>query len=245
MLKLISLNIEGDNHLDRVLPFLKKEQADVVCLMEVLEKDTKLFESSLQMYSHFAPMFKTDWDETRERESRGELPPGTRQGVAILSKNPFVATEYIYNNLIEIPKRSHPNRTRRIVLQTTITKDEVYTIATTHFTWSPGGTVIEEQLRDAQQLIDHLNDTPELILCGDFNAPRPNAVYQLFTKRFHDNIPQDVRTTLDQHLHKVSGLQYVVDYLFTTPAYSVKEIKIVDGVSDHMALVAQIEKTAV
>jgi hypothetical protein len=34
----------------------------------------------------------------------------------------------------------------------------------------------------------------------------------------------------------------MVDGLFTTPAYEAQDVKLVDGVSDHMAVVAPITK---
>ncbi|MEA2056412.1 MAG: hypothetical protein U9O78_01685, partial [Patescibacteria group bacterium] len=52
-MKLISVNIEGDKHLDKVLPFLKKEQANVICLQEIYEHQQKNFEKELKMNSFF------------------------------------------------------------------------------------------------------------------------------------------------------------------------------------------------
>jgi len=34
----------------------------------------------------------------------------------------------------------------------------------------------------------------------------------------------------------------MVDCLFSTPAYKASNVKLVDGVSDHMAIVAEIRK---
>ena len=33
-MKIVSLNIEGSKHINRVIPFLESEQADVICLQE-------------------------------------------------------------------------------------------------------------------------------------------------------------------------------------------------------------------
>jgi hypothetical protein len=43
-------------------------------------------------------------------------------------------------------------------------------------------------------------------------------------------------------LHRVKGIMFMVDGLFTTSKYNATNVKLVDGVSDHMAIVANIEK---
>ena len=57
-LKLACINIEGDKHLERVKNFLEKEQAEVICLQEVFEKDIESLKSTLYPYHIFAPMMK-------------------------------------------------------------------------------------------------------------------------------------------------------------------------------------------
>jgi len=52
--KLISLNIEGDKHLDdKILPFFDKEKPDVLCLQEVFAKDIQKIcqRTGLEKYS--------------------------------------------------------------------------------------------------------------------------------------------------------------------------------------------------
>src|SRR5437870_1508476 len=55
-LKIISLNIEKDKNLFRVIPFLKAQQADVILLQEVFTKDIPFLEEKLGMKSIFAGM---------------------------------------------------------------------------------------------------------------------------------------------------------------------------------------------
>src|SRR3989344_7540447 len=57
VLKLISLNIERAKHLDLVVPFLREQTPDVVCLQEVREPDIALLKKSINAGGHiFAPM---------------------------------------------------------------------------------------------------------------------------------------------------------------------------------------------
>jgi hypothetical protein len=57
-----------------------------------------------------------------------------------------------------------------------------------------------------------------------------------------DNIPPEVTTTLDQEIHGVKGLQFVVDGMFSQPPYVVNNVRVVTGVSDHCALVGEVSR---
>ena len=51
-LKIISLNIEMDNHFERILPFINEVQPDVILLQEVLGKDKAYLEEMTGMTGH-------------------------------------------------------------------------------------------------------------------------------------------------------------------------------------------------
>lgn len=53
-MKLISLNIEGDKHLDKIIKFLEKEKADVFCFSEIFEEDIKHIKPLVDMPYVFA-----------------------------------------------------------------------------------------------------------------------------------------------------------------------------------------------
>lgn len=244
MLKLVSLNIEGDNHLARFIPFLQKESPDVICLQELLEKDIPLIEKETGTTCVFAPMFYTDWEKGGPFPVwRSYYPEGTKLGSGIFFRTkPTNVETYNYNTISTIPKRAQEVTVHREVIVATIQLYTSYTIASTHFTWTGDGSVSDEQREDATKLLVYLERFPDMILCGDFNIPRPNEVYQMFTQRFTDNIPPTATTTLDQHLHKIKNLQLVVDYVFTSPHYRVSDLRLVDGVSDHIAIVSTVMK---
>ena len=54
-LKLVSVNIEGKKHLKTVTKFLTKENADMVCLMEVREIDVLKLAGEEYPFVVFAP----------------------------------------------------------------------------------------------------------------------------------------------------------------------------------------------
>jgi endonuclease/exonuclease/phosphatase family metal-dependent hydrolase len=128
---------------------------------------------------------------------------------------------------------------------------KTFSVATTHFTWTPDGIPNHYQEEDARALLDLLSKMPgDVALCGDFNMPRHvNALYNLFTARYSDVIPQSYFSSIDLSLHRsrnnpaaVADLcHYMVDYLFLSNGYLAENVHFQSGVSDHYALIADLE----
>ena len=51
-----------------------------------------------------------------------------------------------------------------------------------------------------------------------------------------------ISLNIERNLHRYKGVQCMVDVLFTTPSYKASNVKLVDGLSDHMAVVADISQ---
>lgn len=242
-MKLISLNIEGDKHYDKIFPFIKKEQPDMVCFQEVFEEDVPLLEETLEMKGYFQPGV-TIHIENPHLPARGVL------GVAQFTSLPVSTqkTEYYVGTAERLPfffENQNPNAMNRMLVVQTIQSEEgSFTIGTTHFTWSMEGAYTDEQRRDFDALRNILVTFDELILCGDFNSPRngePENVYNSLVKMYQDAIPPHYQTSIDSTLHK-SGKQIMlmVDGLFLSQQYQASQVRLVDRVSDHMAIVAEI-----
>lgn len=242
-IKLISLNIEGDNHYDRVFPFLLTEQPDVVCVQEFFLDDLPLFEETLSMHGYAVGMWTCSQENDARISKRGLM------GVAIFSKLPMnnPGHQWYVGGADRIIEMFDPDHTPEMVSRALVYVDVLqgntpYRIATTHFTWSPGGSVTLLQHEHLDRLLPILDAIDPVILCGDFNAPRGKEIFESLASRYTDNIPAEITTTMDQLLHRVSGLQFVVDVLFTSTPYSASEVRIVDGVSDHCAVVARLSR---
>lgn len=235
-LKLISLNLEKDRHFERVLPFLKQEKPDVVFLQEVLEKDMILLESTLKMKGFFTILESFMWKGCRE--------PG---GQALLTNLPLIRRQDTYYRgeedfppFIELTPGCAEKINRALSLINVVKDGQTYCLAHTHFTWAPDGKPSAKQEHDLDVLFDILSPLSEFVLCGDFNAPRGTPIFDKLAAKFKDNIPSYVTTTLDKKWHKAGDLQLVVDGVFTTPQYHVESITLVDNLSDHFAIVANL-----
>jgi len=244
-MKLISLNIEVNRHYDTVLNFLKKEKADVICLQELLENDFPRFKKELGMEGVFKEFNYVNYKNDNNIN-------GQKHGVAIFSKD-IIDSGYIFyfgkeDNLLKSFKDylSNENNKKNSVLVWAEIKNsagETFRFISTHLPVTKEGESSIYQLQVVDALLKTLDSIPEFILCGDMNAPRGKESFSRLAKRYKDNIPLEYKTSIDQKLHRVKGIMFVVDGLFTTPSYDTLNVKLVDGVSDHMAIVADIERS--
>ena len=242
-MKIISLNIEGNKHLDdKILPFFAKEKADVLCLQEVFAKDIqKICQSTgLDKYSFVS--------QAKVTKDNPHLPTNGLWGLCVFAKNLSKTHKHYYNgNANQIPEffaYQDPNSMNRCLLAVQAEVDgEVYQLATTHFTWSEEGKISDLQKENFIKIKSFLKNYPEVIFCGDLNTPRGEQIYDQLAKIYKDNIPSKIDTTVDKNIHK-SGkdIRLVIDALFTTPYYQAKKVRVIGGVSDHKALIAEIKK---
>ena len=250
MYKLITINIEGDRHLEKVKAFLASESADIVCVQEIF--DDRVSELSQTTYhATFVPSCLHNYYV--------EGDPARPSGTAILSKVPFysVQNETLYAPTDALVQQRHDTHedirmTTRTMLQLATLDDEARTtIGNIHFTWSPHGTATETQRVDVETLIEVTRALPHFVLCGDFNIPRGNVRYDELTAHLTDHVPSQYAGSLDMSVHKsrhdpvefkkVSG--YMVDYIFSKPnTYTISEVTQHCGVSDHCAFSATLER---
>lgn len=246
-IKLVSLNIEMSKHLGLVEKFLISEMPDVVCLQELLEHDIPRISVACPGATHiFQPMSRMISEV-----------PGAIYGIGIFSRIKVVThgEQYYVGRPALLPESdlSDPrtfNAANRMVMWCDVEKDGTQLrFATTHFTWTPDGRPSDEQRRNMHTLIGVLGDLGEFILTGDFNAPRGGEIFAMLTERYTDNVPAKYKTSIDIALHRDGKLRLnelidkMVDGLFSTPAYLVSDAKMISGVSDHCALVADVSPT--
>jgi len=240
MIKFASINIAGDMHRPQVASFLKEFSPDVVCFEELTGPGLDFFEQELGMKGYFLPMgvFNTSPFDISS--------PVAPFGVGLFSKFTIsnIKMDYYVGGEGDFPAivRGDENTVWRCLLQATVTKgEEKYNIAVTHFTRTPDGSASDRQRRNMKNLLALLAKTPELILCGDFNAPRGGEIFKMLADKYKDNIPPEYDSSLDTELHSIGKIKkLMVDGLFTTSAYVVSDVKLSEGVSDHKAVTAII-----
>ena len=236
-IKILNLNIEGDKHLPQVIKLVEREKPDAICLQEVFEDDFHLLHRQFDMKGIFMP---AAWIYSPGAPGFGKRGPF---GVALLSllAGEFCGNYYFKRRGPELPRyKGKPNAGHRCLVWQEIENGPM--IATTHFTWSKNGLATQKQRREVESLSNLLDKLQPDVVCGDFNAPRNNEIWLNISGGFTDNIPPEVKTTLDPALHYAKGVDLVVDGFFTNPdnKLTVKSLKLISGISDHLAVSAII-----
>ncbi|KKR40616.1 MAG: Endonuclease/exonuclease/phosphatase [Candidatus Daviesbacteria bacterium GW2011_GWC2_40_12] len=238
-IKLVSLNIELDKHLDIIFPFLEKQASDVFCLQELFEPDFEDFEKNLKMKGFFIPMAKSQgFKKGREKIL---IPYGVGFFSSLPIENP--KEDFYYGGRSELKEMVVGDRTtiNRVFFHADVIKNsERFTIGTTHFTWNADGKADNYQRKDLKALFAILNDFPEIVFCGDFNTPRGGEIFNTIAKRYKDNIPEKYKTSIDSNFHQAGHLMCMVDALFSTFHFNIKNVKLVSGLSDHYAVIANV-----
>lgn len=241
-IKLLQCNIEGSKHLERLVPFLKAQSAEVVCLQEAFEVDVNLLSQELGMSAYFVPLLDAQAPNSFTCDPKGLW------GLAILTNLPVMAKQHQYyvgssNVIPPIDEQNHNCLNRAVAWVDVVKQGVTYRMATTHFTWSPAGSFIQLQAENLVALTHILQtDLKEFVLCGDFNAPRGGEVYHRLTSWLTDYIPPHITTSIDKKWHRAGDLQLMVDYVFATGNYQASQVTLHDNVSDHMAVTALISK---
>jgi len=251
MIKFISVNIEMDMHYERIVSFLVSEKPDVVCFQEIFDIDMPRFEEVLGMKGVFKPMSVHPSPRTKGETSHV-------QGLAIFTRFESVShCEYYNGSEDNIPTwvrssdlliASHVSN-QLVLWSEMIIDDQVFRIANTHLAVTHKGVSTSFQIEQAEKLLSILSQFDDLIICGDFNAPRGWKTFAMFADKYKDNIPLEYDSSLDTNLHKAPDIRtrkvtHMVDGLFSTPQYKVTNVKLVEGLSDHKAIVANIEKVS-
>ena len=242
MLKILSLNVEGDRHIDKISHLINKVNPDVICLQEAFEEDVRNFADNLN-----AEYFISEVALRSKSKSETLQPWGV--GMIPIVKVKEVKENYYSGSKNEAPvydeeeKRFHYRKHVMPLLSAIVEKDrEKFTVASTHFMKSEGGKEDDFQIQNLSKLLDALEGIKPFVLCGDFNAPRGMKIFSTLSEKYKDNIDPKYETSLDPDLHRTGGLPYMVDGLFTTPEYKVTHMHFETGVSDHYAIVAEVEK---
>jgi endonuclease/exonuclease/phosphatase family metal-dependent hydrolase len=232
----ICLNIECDRHIPKIWKLLSDQPAEVILLQEIFKDDITKFEDHLSMPCYFSGLTYLQCDR------------GTPEmGIATFTNLKIVTSSVVYyrGQADKLPciTTTEPEKMARPLLITELSNgSDEFCFINTHFTWSANATPSEQQFIDYHKMVETLDSIPEFVLCGDFNAPRGTAIFNLLASKYKDNIPQDIKTTLDRKLHKAGNLDLVVDGLFTTPKYQTSIVEVISGVSDHCALRFKISK---
>lgn len=244
-LDIASINIERSRHLPRVEAFIARERPDLLCLQELCERDIPFFEALMGSTMVFAPMARYPQEG-----------PANVVGVGMIARDDAVldvAAEYYSGNperiqemafvTAEGKRMADPLSIAEVMLSATV---RGFRVAVTHLNVTPLGTSTPHQRECAGKLIDlakaQAQQAGDLLLVGDFNAPRGRATFDLLAEHFIDGVPAHYTSSIDGSLHRAGDIPFMVDGLFHTSGYRLENARLTTGVSDHCALSCRLGK---
>ncbi len=224
-----------------ILDFIYRKRLDVVLLQEVYEGSLEEIRNALGGQVVFSRMCKLSLTD-RAEEAEG-------WGVAIGSKNPILDSREDYyhgtrDDSSDIVLNNGLRSTSSLLQAGIKIGSERFNFATTHFTWHNQPQPSDEQLRDFAKLAYFLNDTPDMVLTGDFNSPRGYQIFDSIAQRYRDNIPPDIDTTMDTGVRPEATWKYVVDGFFTSEHYLASNVRLIQGLSDHKGIIGEVQRVA-
>ncbi len=241
MPKLLSVNMEGDKHYDKITSLLEQEKPDIVCLQEAPNTYLPIL-SQLGYHAEFAPMC---------RKSAFVM------GIVIASPQRFVSQAKYYHRTKPAVADYNPEDKIATVANPYLIAslrfdDAEYTIATTHVMVTKDGAADDHQRQGLATMLQLLATEPPHCICGDLNIPRGyNELYPHLLARYTDTIPASYTSSLDPVLHRLASAgteenifeRYMVDYLFTQVPYLATDVRLQFGVSDHAAIIANLTRS--
>jgi endonuclease/exonuclease/phosphatase (EEP) superfamily protein YafD len=234
MFSFASLNVERDKHIQRWVLALKRHAPDVMHFQEF----------PIYLIGHVREALELPYVyyENNCFSSNGS---GLLEGTATFSRYPIISAKtYYLGGQTQTLETTAERRLRNTpLLVTTIEKQgEQIVFGNTHLPVTFEGEVTPEQTCHVEDLLTAVAHNTSIVFSGDFNAPRGRESFDTIAHKYCDAIPQEYLTSIDGSLHRRGPLPYMVDGLFHTPDISITHVRLVDGLSDHMGIVASIEK---
>ena len=226
-LKILSWNIWINGYFDQVADFLKKSEADIIGLQEVVDNDPNRDIISFLKRLGYENVF-----DSVEHSWGGKV---YRDGPAIFSKHKIIRSEtHILSQ----------NDKRAAVQADIIVGDKTLQVFSTHLihTHQKGS---EEQDLQVSNLIKKL-PTEYTILMGDFNATPESSVIKSMQKVLVNSDPSSTPTWSAYpegcRICNPQKLDTCLDYIFTSKDLKISSFKVEESkASDHLPISVLIE----
>jgi len=246
--KYLNLNIlHGGKYFDKVVGFLKQEDADIVCLQEVFNSKNKNLIRRFRTVQEFKKTFP-EYNVFYSPEFLGKFGDHWLDtGNMIMSKHKLVAKKTIYlkgeyGKYLEFPHEkdfsTHPKNMQHAQIKV---GTKVLNVFNLHGIWGLDGEDNPNRLQMADIIVKEVKNNKRLILSGDFNV-RPNTkTIGKIEKHLVNVFKDELKTTFNikrKTKDKKGYAKSVVDMVFIS-----SDIKVVDhqcpqvDVSDHLPLV--------
>lgn len=238
-IKFVDLNIwYGGNLFNEAVKFLQEEDADIITLQEVTDKNFEDLRKKLS-YKYFY------WEPSLIHPTKaGDIPIGN----VIFSKYPITSTKTTFYDrplskiVLFNPKTGHliPRNLLHAEIDVNSTTLNVFT---THGVWGRDDRDNSQRTKMVKIAVNKIQRLKNVILAGDFNVDQKTQAIALIEDSLKNVFKNELITSFNLNWKKEQGFATsVVDFIFVS-----SNIKVLDhhmpevNISDHMPLVATLE----
>lgn len=242
--KLVQWNVWYLEKIDKILRVLSQLSPDILCLQE-LSTNTEanpgistgeIIRSQFGFNAHIevAQTWKGWHKDSQENGIFSRFPLRRKITRYIRVPHPPDTVDYMHEG--------------RVYIESTIgVGDEELHVGTTHMSYSHRFEPSEQRCVEDEQLLRFLERDEKFIFAADLNThPRSDLIQNLMSKYQHAGPPLEHSTwttkPFDYKGFKEDGLNWRLDYVFTSPDIQVVRAEVVEtNVSDHLPLIVEIE----
>jgi exonuclease III len=246
------------------MDLISSKQPDIICLQEAIEENVREISNALNYKMIFSPYVIIDYGNKKSCAGISILSKNTLSNIKILRYDSNDTTNLPIQSIDNIDQKKDGKRSGdrfkffSSILSGSITiENKRVTIATTHFPVADHTSrghidhslnnidciedilIVREYFDRFMKQTDAL-DRP-LIFTADLNNPRGEYIYDTLAHSLIDLMPKEIESTIDPNVHRMGDqLKLVVDTIMVSPEISPSSIEIIEGVSDHKAVFANI-----
>lgn len=256
IINLLQLNINSDNYWDKLIPFLKNHDFDVIHLQEVTGENTICgnLNSKIDCFRELQKILSDYY--------KGELvinqryrsdPTHSYMGNATFYKKHFNLIEKKEIILHENAKLflsdaiSYEDVGRRALSLKLTIGDKEISFINAHLAWTPTPKEEAHQTKQGEIFLKYLQTVSHpFLLTGDFNLAPEQTTIQKLDKIARNLIDENkIINTLNPRTHRAKMLfppGVAVDYIFITSDITVKSFTVIEeDLSDHFGLQTTVE----
>jgi len=228
---------------DNILALTMEIKPDILCCQEIT-KDS-FINPSRDVPKEISNILGGDYRYHQVLDSLEDQPGN--MGNAIFSKYPITRQRHLLLQRGSADIDSSSQNRGYLEIRTKI-DNVIFTVGTTHLSYVDGFVETDARNKEADKLVNFLKDKQEkFVICGDFNsAPGSKTINRLEQLLVSTGPPHQLKTFATKpFVHNdfvVEGLEWRLDYIFTTRDVKVLSSKIINTeFSDHLPIVVELE----
>lgn len=264
ILNVLHLNIERNKHLDSVHTLIQEKNPDIICLQEIMYKDAVKLASDFGCGLAFSPLLSIKNGDNQDNQGSAIMSHYPIRDINIHRYDDDKNIDVPVHSDDEVISHNGKRPNDRFmyhyaVLEVLVQCDayKIVTVATTHFpVVDHHGHKLPDHDLSKLKSIKEIEKTNEyldrvlnvirklqspIIFTADLNNARGDFVYDSIAHELVDTVPLEVDSTIDPKIHRVKKLKLVVDTIMTSQNIELNSFELIEGVSDHKALIAHLD----